>query len=602
MARCTTCEKVFYYDGPVEAECALCRGASVIRSKRAARQAAAPVRVAWKFRYPLKAWQKEAVSAWQHAGRRGVVEAATGSGKTAVALAAMENLRAEFDDNARVAIVVPTIALAHQWRDQLETNLGLRGSLIGDQHSDALIDWKPSHAVLITVVDSARDGLARVLHEWKTRGLTALLVVDECHRSGSEYNSRIFDGDYDFSLGLSATPERDDEGHIEFVYPGLGEPVYRYPLLTALDDGVLAPVVSVNLYVDFDIDEQKSWDRQTTEIGASFQNLKRQFPQLLLVPDALLLARIGKLAKKEVPAARSLLKLLSDRKQLLSSARARLACQRSILEWLAAGGQRALVFHETISAAEMSHEFLNAKGVRAVLDHSQLSSSAREHTMLSFRQKRAQVLVAVRALDEGIDVPDASVAVIAAGSRSRRQRIQRFGRVLRPAEGKRALVITILVRGTPEESVVGRGDDALLGKARVRHYQWPETSVAAATTGTTSSYIPAEHKAAIEDVLTRLSIESPEPRVSKPPNRKPLERQTRANNDSGRVFSINVWYEIDDVWNALGLPRAEFDRLRLRVRQAFRNQLDPANESDATLIHGSEIEAVRREARRRPSR
>lgn len=194
------------------------------------------------------------------AGRRGVVEAATGTGKTLVALGAIEELRRERGSYLRVVIVVPSKVLASQWRRELEHTLNVPPHVIGEQHSDVVTEFDPDrHLVLLTVVNTARANLRRVLGGWRRHNLTSLLIVDECHRSGSEFNARIFDGAYDFSLGLSATPERDDGGHLRHVYPGLGSPVYRYPLLDALDDGVLAPLRSVNLYVDFDRAERDRW-------------------------------------------------------------------------------------------------------------------------------------------------------------------------------------------------------------------------------------------------------------------------------------------------------------------------------------------------------
>jgi superfamily II DNA or RNA helicase len=88
-------------------------------------------------------------------------------------------------------------------------------------------------------------------------------------------------------------------------------------------------------------------------------------------------------------------------------------------------------------------------------------------------------------------VPDADVAMILAGSRSKRQRIQRIGRVVRPKAGKQALAVTILVRSTPEETVTGSRDGQLLGSTRVEHHRWPDTSIDLALEGVESSYRPA---------------------------------------------------------------------------------------------------------------
>lgn len=522
-----------------------------------------------------------------------MIEAATGTGKTAVALAAMELLHREHGDRFRAAIIVPTKVLAHQWRDQLERNLGLSRSSIGELHSDARIEWRSTHPVLIAVVNSARTRLLPVLEGWRKRGYLALLIVDECHRAGSEYNSRIFEGHYDCSLGLSATPERDDRGHEQYVYPGLGYPVYRYPLLNALNDGVLAPVQSINLYVDFDAAEHARWLQLSGDIREAFRNLMCRYPELQDIPDELLLRKVTMLADHEDPLALRIVKLLSDRRALLCSARARLACQEAILKWLAGNGKRALVFHETITSATASYEFLTrALAVRTGLDHSGLHKDVRAAAMEGFRKERHQVLVAVRALDEGVDVPDASVAVIAAGSRSRRQRIQRFGRVLRPAAGKRALLLTVLVRNTPEETAVGGRDSSLIGGDRVRHHRWPGVPVEHAVAAK-SSYHPDEPAYSVEDLLTLLELGLWEP------GKAVIDR--RAQEPSGGYgtlevrFSPNAWYPVEDVRVGIGMPQHEFDRIRKEIRRAYRRSLDTDKANNPSVIHGSEIDAVRRE-------
>jgi hypothetical protein len=262
------------------------------------------------------------------------------------------------------------------------------------------------------------------------------------------------------------------------------------------------------------------------------------------------------------------------------------------LTWLGLIGRRAIVFHETIDGAEESYDFLRQHHVRAGLDHSGLAEAQRKLAMEGFRKERLQVLVAVRALDEGVDVPDAAVAVIAAGSRSRRQRIQRFGRVLRPAEGKEAVVITILVRKTPEEAAVGGQDAALLGSDRVRHYRWPGVPVDEAVLAPPSSYRPARPAYTIEDVLTLQALglwEAATPGVSRRANRAGGGYSAR----EGR-FSPNAWYSVDEVRADVGMPEPEFNRRRAEVRRTYWLSLDPAKRDDPTLIHGTEIDAVRR--------
>jgi superfamily II DNA or RNA helicase len=120
-----------------------------------------------------------------------------------------------------------------------------------------------------------------------------------------------------------------------------------------------------------------------------------------------------------------------------------------------------------------------------------MKPEARDQSMSRFRSDRAHVLVAVRSLDEGLDVPDAEVAITAAGSRSERQRIQRSGRVLRRGDGEtRAIGITVLARGTPEE-IIGYRDASLLGPKRVPHHRWPNMKIEEGLNTASSRSVPA---------------------------------------------------------------------------------------------------------------
>ncbi len=321
-----------------------------------------------------------------------------------------------------------------------------------------------------------------------------MLIVDECHRAGAESNARIFESSFGATIGLSATPDRDDDGDKTYVYPSLGSPVFSYPLLRALDDRVLAPLRSINLYVDFTPDERSLWDATAEALTNAMRSLRWEHPDLDFDAGDIF-ARIGRLAENEDPAALRVVALLSNRRELLSESEGRRQCISALFNWLTTNSRKTIAFHETIAGAQNSLRELESRRVRAVLDHSQMKPKDRQESLAKFGRPTTQVLVAVRSLDEGLDVPDADVAMILAGSRSKRQRIQRVGRVVRPKAGKEALAITVLVRGTPEETVTGSRDDQLLGPTRVEHHRWPETAADDALEGLPSSYQPARRRA-----------------------------------------------------------------------------------------------------------
>jgi superfamily II DNA or RNA helicase len=128
---------------------------------------------------------------------------------------------------------------------------------------------------------------------------------------------------------------------------------------------------------------------------------------------------------------------------------------------------RTIVFNETIEQAENALQILKDRGIQAVIDHSKVPSAQRKTALERFSSGSSDILVTVRTVDEGIDVPDANLAIIVSGTLTKRQRVQRIGRVIRPGGGV-ASVISILAKGTTEEYVVGMSDPELLGPERVR--------------------------------------------------------------------------------------------------------------------------------------
>ena len=563
-----------------------------------------PEAVPWDYSRELRPWQAEALRAWEDAGRRGVVEAATGTGKTAVALVAAERLRADRGVSLRVVVIVPTIALATQWRDAILSELGVPRLLIGEVHSGEGLDFSRRSHVLVTVINSARTTVPEQIASWRRQGLDVLLIVDECHRAGSDHNARVVDTEATATLGLSATPERSDRGHATLVYPGLGDPVYRYPVLTALDDGVLAPLRSINLYVDFTPDEAALWRQQRRDLGQALRVLESQYPRITADPQRMW-KRIGELALDEVPEAMRVVALLARRAEVLAGAENRQKCLAAILDWLASNDERAIVFHERIRQAERTAELLEARGITSTLDHSGLKRTDRSIGLRRFKRGDARALVAVRSLDEGIDVPDASIAVIASGSRSPRQRIQRLGRILRRSGDKRATCVSILVRDTADETHVGGRDDRLVGPSRAVHHRWPGTPLADALVQR-SSYEPAMPTEDLIDQLTAIELlggqgndrSNASGTIGAVPQPLHLSGGYVA---STAAFSPNAWHQVAEVRSAAGMPAEVFDQLRPEVRRAFRQSLDRSKAGDDRLIHGSEIEAIRRMwAKRRP--
>lgn len=436
---------------------------------------------------PLRLWQQEALEAWKSAGNRGIVAAATGTGKTRVALSIIERALERGD---RVVIVVPKKILADQWVGELRRKLRLGPNTLGTLGGN-----KPSfryeHRVVVSVINSARTRLSDIVSYWQSLDEQVLLIIDECHWAGSEQSRGLFETPADYTLGLSATPERGDDGYDEILVPGLGPVVYRYALRDALDDGLLAPVTALNVYIDLSPWERSEYGRLVDDLRRVLED-ERGLPEGIDPSDPALPKLLSALSGRS-SAAKKAERLMSEQRRLLASSPARVSLLAELCRLGVFAQRRSLVFNETIQQAEDAHRLLSAEGLAVVMDHSKMPVEQRERAHRLFAAGSADCLVAVRTVDEGVDVPDADLAVITSGTLNPRQRIQRIGRVVRPKAGG-AAVVSLLAKGTAEESV-GLRDEALLGPERVRHLRQP-ADVASALREMTSSMddrLPGTH-------------------------------------------------------------------------------------------------------------
>jgi superfamily II DNA or RNA helicase len=423
----------------------------------------------------LHGWQRQALEKWRLAGRRGIVSAVTGSGKTRLGIAAIEgHLRVP---TARVAVLVPTIELMHQWLEELRKAFFVTLGAAGDAEADRLID----HAIVVLVARSASELLVpEVTRIAATHHV--LLVADECHRYGAESYARALKAPYAATLGLSATPERDhDSGMDQHVFPALGDVVFDYKHEQAVADGVVADFRVLFVGVQFEPLEQSRHEELSAQIARTRAALCSAHPFLErakpLVEAVKILA-----GRDEGELARRWLALVAERRRLLCNAHRR----HAFVEWLSGRPElrrtKLLVFHESIADCQRLADSLCNAGIIARAHHSELDRFKRASILAGFANGDVQAVISPHTLDEGIDVPDASLAVIAAGSRVRRQSIQRIGRILRRAPDKKhARLIRVFIRGGSDDPSTTYPDlfsKDMMESGRGEIADWPEDSPA----------------------------------------------------------------------------------------------------------------------------
>jgi superfamily II DNA or RNA helicase len=373
----------------------------------------------WRLRGTPRRWQEEALRAWKANADRGVVAVTTGAGKTFFAYLCMIDLLSR-SPRTRVVILVPTLALLDQWCIGLEEDLGVRQDQIvtfsGRRHAAA------AGRINLLVINTAREIAPSLAGSGPS-----FLIVDECHRASGPVNSRALQGEHSATLGLSATPEGTyDDSFKERVAPSIGPVIYQYGYDDAFADGVIVSFELTNVAIPLISTEQEEYERLSKRIARARTDQRRGLDVGERL-KRLLIRRAGVSAgaRNRVPVA------------------IRLAVENA--------GLRTIVFHERIADAEAISDGLRKAGLTVALYHSRLSDPLRVSNLRLFRRGGTDVLVTCRALDEGFNVPEARVAIIASSTASPRQRIQRLGRILRPARGKEVAKVFTLYATDAEE-------------------------------------------------------------------------------------------------------------------------------------------------------
>lgn len=374
----------------------------------------------------LRDWQNEALTRWRGEGHRGIVEVVTGGGKTVFALACVDDLKPD-----TTLVVVPTLALLDQWWEEAASFFKVPLDNINIVSGAARIR---KGTINIAVLNTA----AKIVVDGRSR--PSFLIVDECHKAASPQFSEALRGTNVATLGLSATPDRPyDDGLTEILVPALGPVIYQYTYRDALRDGVIVPFNLKNVVFDLEEDRQAEYDKLTRTIARSIQRHGLEADETI----ALLLRR-ARVLNLSLNRIRLALKIIAAHK-----------------------GSRTIVFHEDIEACDLIQNVLANAGIRSGVYHSKLKLRTRAEVLSAYRGGALDVLVTCRALDEGFNVPETEIGIVAASTATRRQRIQRLGRVLRPVKGKESATVFTLVATDPEIKRLREEEAELEGVANV---------------------------------------------------------------------------------------------------------------------------------------
>jgi superfamily II DNA or RNA helicase len=367
-------------------------------------------------------FQIEALAAWEKARGRGVVVLPTGAGKSHVALLAIDARR-------RGALVVaPTLDLVRQWYDLLRRSFGTQVGIVGGGSHDV-------RPLTVTTYDSA------CLHMEHLGARFGLVVFDECHHlPGPSYALAAELSLAPFRLGLTATPERAD-GQNSRLDALIGPILYRKDIVE-LSGRYLADYEVERIDVELTEDERREYEAERA-VYLDFvraQGIRFDSP-----------AGFGTFVMRSAQSAAGQRAMRAYRRQreLALASSAKLEFLEHLLH--EHRQQRALVFtQDNATAYAVSRRFLIP-----VITH-QTKVRERSQILERFSAGEYTAVATSKVLNEGVDVPDASVAIVLSGSGSVREHVQRLGRILRRQGDKRAILYELVSSRTNESGTSER--------------------------------------------------------------------------------------------------------------------------------------------------
>ncbi len=393
----------------------------------------------------LRQYQKQAVANWFANKGRGTLKMATGSGKTITALAIVCELYHKI--NLQVLLVVcPYRHLVNQWARECQ-KFGLKPVLAFEsvhswqsQLSTGLYNVRSGNQPFLTVITTNStligEGLQSQLKYFPDK---TLIVGDEAHNLGAARLEQSLPRRVGLRLALSATPERYfDEQGTQFLFDYFGAVLQpELTLADAIQQGALVHYLYYPILVDLTEAEAYAYSRLTKRIGWALASEEDGTDNDTLTSLLMQRSRLIGAAANKLEALRE---LMAERLRTTHT-----------LFYCGDGSVEGAVSEESTRQLAAVVKMLGAElGYRVNTYTAETSLAEREDLRRQFETGELQGLVAIRCLDEGVDIPAIQTAVILASSGNPRQFIQRRGRILRPHPGKERATLFDMIVMPPE--------------------------------------------------------------------------------------------------------------------------------------------------------
>lgn len=422
--------------------------------------------------YDLRGYQIEAVENWKKAGFRGIFDMATGTGKTVTALAAITALSRHLDDDLTVVIVCPYQHLVDQWVEDIRKfNID---PIIGYSTSPQK-DWlkrldraardkrfkvKDSKFICLVCTNGtyATSKVQRLLDRIPGR---KLIVADEAHNVGAEHMSKLLRDDFEYRLALSATIERyRDETGTRRIFEYFGDRCIEYTLEEAIyGRGDVEPCLTPYRYhpviVYLDPDELERYGEISLEISRAMGTNPDGTPRISERAKMLALkrARLVAATRQKVPKLKEVIKAYKNDNYML------VYCGATKLE-IGNHEEEGPDDYEMRQIDVVKRMLGNELDMKVRQFTARENSAERSEIKELFSRGDLQALVAIKCLDEGVNIPRIEKAFILASTTNPREYVQRRGRLLRKdKEGKkiRAEIFDFITLPRRPEAVVEGG-------------------------------------------------------------------------------------------------------------------------------------------------
>jgi superfamily II DNA or RNA helicase len=412
--------------------------------------------------FNLYPYQEEAIQSWISANCQGVFEMATGTGKTLTSLSAALN---RFNEIGRLALIilVPYLHLLEQWEKDC-IKVGFNPILCSSAHRNWHIKVKTKiqdfnikalqHICIMAVhATASTDRFAKATKDLKPEH--TMIIGDEVHGLGAPILKQAMISNTGMRLGLSATPRRwfDEEG-TKVIFTYFGPVCFEFPLEKAIGK-YLTPYEYKPELVNLNVEEMEMYEDLTARITLLIKMLDDNNLDIEEELKRLLLER----ARVVASAEEKLDKLLIMLRDMIEQFREREKLLNHILIYCAPGSHKK-VLRAVADLGLKCHEFVHT-----------VSLNDRQKILEQFANGDIQVIVAIKCLDEGVDVPSTRTAFFMASTSNPREFVQRRGRILRLAEGKdKAIVYDFIVVPRPEYVPLKREMDAGLLKKEMPRF------------------------------------------------------------------------------------------------------------------------------------